>query len=99
MIAVITNLLTIIPYFGQDLVQYVYGSFNIGGPTLTRFYSLHYLLPFIIAALTIAHLIALHDKGGSNPLGITIKNIKSIAYINFHPYYSLKDLLGLEISS
>lgn len=94
-IAVITNLLTVIPYVGNDLVQYIYGSFNIGGPTLTRFYSLHYLLPFIIAALSIAHLITLHEVGGSNPLGIT--SVKNLFYVNFHPYYSLKDLLGFFI--
>lgn len=92
LIAVITNLLTVIPYVGNDLVQYIYGSFNIGGPTLTRFYSLHYLLPFIIAALSIAHLITLHEVGGSNPLGIT--SVKNLFYVNFHPYYSLKDLFG-----
>ncbi len=94
-IAVITNLLTVIPYVGNDLVQYIYGSFNIGGPTLTRFYSLHYLLPFIIAALSIAHLITLHEVGGSNPLGVT--SIKNLFFINFHPYYSLKDFLGFFI--
>jgi len=93
-IAVITNLLTVIPYFGHDIVQYIYGSFNIGQSTLTRFFSLHYLFPFIIAALSIAHLITIHEVEGSNPLGITIKNIKSITNINFHPYYSYKDLFG-----
>lgn len=93
-IAVITNLLTVIPYFGQDLVQYIYGSFNISGPTLSRFFALHYLLPFVIAALSIAHLITLHDKGGSNPLGVSLKNLKNLTHINFHPYYSFKDLFG-----
>ena len=92
-IAVITNLLTVIPYVGHDLVQYIYGSFNIGNATLTRFFALHYILPIIIAAISLAHLITLHNKGGSNPLGINTS--RSISFINFHPYYSIKDLLGI----
>lgn len=91
-IAVITNLLTVIPYVGHDLVQYIFGGFNIGGATLTRFYSLHYLLPFIIAALSLAHLITLHQVGGSNPLGLN--SVSSVSLVNFHPYYSFKDLFG-----
>lgn len=94
-IAVITNLLTVIPYIGQDLVQYIYGSFNIGNATLTRFFALHYILPIIIAAVSLAHLITLHNKRGSNPLGINTS--RSISFINFHPYYSIKDLLGIFI--
>lgn len=86
---VITNLLSAIPYIGKDIVEYIWGGFNVGGPTLNRFYSLHYLLPFIIAAISIVHLIAIHDSGGSNPLGISSK-----ALINFHPYYTFKDILG-----
>ena len=89
MIAVITNLISVIPYVGKDLIEFIYGGFNIGGPTLSRFYSLHYLLPFIIAGISIVHLIAIHDSGGSNPLGISSK-----ALINFHPYYTFKDILG-----
>jgi ubiquinol-cytochrome c reductase cytochrome b subunit len=87
---VITNLLSTVPFIGKELVEYIWGGFNVGGPTLNRFYSIHYLLPFIITAFTIAHLIALHDVGGSNPLGFR-SNIK---LINFHPYFSLKDYLG-----
>lgn len=93
LIAVITNLLTVIPYVGHDLVQYIYGSFNIGNATLTRFFALHYILPIIIAALALAHLITLHNKGGSNPLGIN--TARSLTFINFHPYYSIKDLFGI----
>lgn len=93
LIAVITNLLTVIPYVGHDLVQYIYGSFNIGNATLTRFFALHYILPIVIAALALAHLITLHNKGGSNPLGIN--TARSLSFINFHPYYSIKDLLGI----
>lgn len=92
-IAVITNLLTVIPYFGHDLVQYIYGSFNIGNSTLSRFFALHYLLPIIIAALALGHLITLHNIGGTNPLGIN--TARSISFINFHPYYSIKDLFGI----
>lgn len=95
-IAVITNLLTVIPYVGHDLVQYIFGGFNIGGATLTRFYSLHYLLPFIIAALSLAHLITLHQVGGSNPLGLN--SVSSISLVNFHPYYSFKDLFGFVLA-
>lgn len=92
-IAVITNLLTVIPYVGKNIVEYIYGSYNIGNITLTRFYALHYILPIIIAAVSIAHLITLHNVGGSNPLGIN--TARSLSFINFHPYYSLKDLLGI----
>jgi len=95
-IAVITNLLTVIPYVGHDLVLFIFGGFNIGGATLTRFYSLHYLLPFIIAALSIAHLITLHQVGGSNPLGLN--SVSSVSLVNFHPYYSFKDLFGFVLA-
>ena len=95
-IAVITNLLTVIPYVGHDLVQFIFGGFNIGGATLTRFYSLHYLLPFIIAALSLAHLITLHQVGGSNPLGLN--SVSSLSFVNFHPYFSFKDLFGFFIA-
>ena len=90
-IAVITNLLTILPY-GHDIVNYIYGGFTINDSTIGRFYTLHYLLPFIIAVLVIGHLITLHNKGGSNPLGIN--GIRNIGGIRFHPYYSYKDILG-----
>lgn len=95
-IAVITNLLTVIPYVGHDMVNFIFGGFNIGGPTLTRFYSLHYLFPFIIAALSLAHLITLHKVGGSNPIGID--SVSSISLVNFHPYYSFKDLFGFVVA-
>lgn len=95
-IAVITNLLTVIPYVGHDLVQFIYGGFNIGGATLTRFYALHYLFPFIIAALSLAHLITLHQVGGSNPMGID--SVSSVSLVNFHPYYSFKDLFGFVLA-
>jgi ubiquinol-cytochrome c reductase cytochrome b subunit len=92
-IAVITNLLSVIPYIGKDVVTYIYGGYNIGTSTIGRFYTLHYLIPIIIAILSIIHLVLLHNKGGSNPLGIS--SIKNMGVINFHPYYTYKDLLGI----
>lgn len=86
---VITNLLSAIPFVGKELVEFIWGGFNVGGPTLNRFYSFHYLLPFIIVGLSMAHLIAIHDTGGSNPLGISSKGL-----INFNPYYTFKDIFG-----
>jgi ubiquinol-cytochrome c reductase cytochrome b subunit len=91
-IAVITNLLSVIPYIGKDIVTYIYGGYNIGTSTIGRFYTLHYLLPIIIALFSIIHLVLLHNKGGSNPLGIS--SIKNIGGINFHPYYTYKDIYG-----
>src|SRR6478672_2237476 len=68
---VITNLMSAIPFLGQDIVQFLWGGFSVGNPTLNRFFALHYLLPFILAALIVMHLMALHQHGSSNPLGIT----------------------------
>jgi ubiquinol-cytochrome c reductase cytochrome b subunit len=87
---VITNLLSAIPYIGNDIVQWVWGGFSIANPTLNRFFSLHYLLPFILAGLAVIHLIALHVDGSNNPLGINSNADK----IPFHPYYTIKDLFG-----
>jgi len=88
---VITNLMSAIPWIGNDFVEFLWGGFSVGNPTLNRFFSLHYLLPFILAALVIMHLIALHQHGSNNPLGIT----SNVDRIRFHPYYSFKDLVGL----
>lgn len=90
-IVVITNILTIIPYFGEDIVQFIFGGYNIGNSTLGRFYVLHYLLPFILVLLTILHLRALHNKSSSNAL-ISSSEVSTIT--NFHSYYTLKDILG-----
>lgn len=87
----ITNLLSTIPFIGQNVVEFIYGGFVISSPTLNRFYSLHYLLPFVIVGLTIAHLIVLHDQGGTNPLSNTINTV------NFNNYYTMQDLLGIII--
>nr|YP_009104629.1 cytochrome b [Macaca fuscata]AIT70818.1 cytochrome b [Macaca fuscata] len=88
---VITNLLSAIPYFGTNLVQWVWGGYAIDSPTLTRFFTLHFILPFIIIALTTVHLLFLHETGSNNPCGISSDSDK----IAFHPYYTTKDILGL----
>ena len=67
---VITNFLTVIPYFGKDIVYWVWGGYSINNSTLNRFFSLHYLLPFVIAVLSLYHIFQLHKAGSSNPLGI-----------------------------
>ena len=85
---VITNLLSAVPYLGGFIVEWVWGGFSVNNATLTRFFSLHYLFPFIIAALVIGHLYFLHEQKSSNPLGIQIARDK----IPFHPYFSSKDL-------
>nr|QBM08625.1 cytochrome b [Magicicada cassinii]QBM08638.1 cytochrome b [Magicicada cassinii]QBM08651.1 cytochrome b [Magicicada cassinii]QBM08664.1 cytochrome b [Magicicada cassinii]QBM08677.1 cytochrome b [Magicicada cassinii] len=87
---VITNLLSAIPYLGAVLVNWIWGGFAVDNATLTRFYSFHFILPFIVLALTIVHLIFLHVMGSNNPLGINSSNDK----IPFHPYFSIKDMLG-----
>nr|AFB19947.1 cytochrome b [Ianthocincla ocellata] len=87
---VITNLFSAIPYIGQTLVEWLWGGFSVDNPTLTRFFALHFLLPFVIAGLTLVHLTFLHETGSNNPLGIPSDCDK----IPFHPYYSIKDILG-----
>nr|YP_214965.1 cytochrome b [Colobus guereza]Q5BU73.1 RecName: Full=Cytochrome b; AltName: Full=Complex III subunit 3; AltName: Full=Complex III subunit III; AltName: Full=Cytochrome b-c1 complex subunit 3; AltName: Full=Ubiquinol-cytochrome-c reductase complex cytochrome b subunit [Colobus guereza]AAX19345.1 cytochrome b [Colobus guereza] len=90
---VITNLLSAIPYIGTDLVQWVWGGYSIDKPTLTRFFTIHFTLPFIIVALTTLHLLFLHETGSNNPCGIISNSDK----IPFHPYYTTKDILGLTL--
>ena len=87
---VITNFITAIPYVGQTIVEWIWGGYSVGNPTLNRFFSLHYLLPFILCALVFIHLTFLHEYGSSTPLGIEGK----YNLIPFHPYYTVKDLLG-----
>lgn len=91
--SVITNLLSTIPYIGSILVQWLWGGFAVDTPTLTRFFSFHFILPFIIIALVIIHILFLHQTGSNNPLGIKRNSLKS----TFHPYFTLKDLLGIVI--
>jgi len=90
---VITNLFSAVPLVGTEIVQWLWGGFSIDNPTLQRFYSLHYLLPFVIVGLVILHIWALHQFGSSNPLGIDTKGEKDT--IPFHPYYTVKDLFGI----
>ena len=92
---VITNLFSAIPLVGQDIVTWLWGGFAVDNPTLNRFYSLHYLLPFIIVAVVGLHLIALHQHGSGNPLGIDSKGPQDS--IPFHPYYTVKDMFGLSV--
>nr|AAK97247.1 cytochrome b [Passerina amoena]AAK97248.1 cytochrome b [Passerina amoena]ACI31737.1 cytochrome b [Passerina amoena] len=87
---VITNLFSAIPYIGQTLVEWAWGGFSVDNPTLTRFFALHFLLPFVIVGLTLVHLTFLHETGSNNPLGIPSDCDK----IPFHPYYTIKDALG-----
>nr|ACR81267.1 cytochrome b [Lalage nigra]ACR81283.1 cytochrome b [Lalage nigra]ACR81456.1 cytochrome b [Lalage nigra]ACR81459.1 cytochrome b [Lalage nigra] len=90
---VITNLLSAIPYIGPTLVEWAWGGFSVDNPTLTRFFALHFLLPFVIVGLTLVHLTFLHETGSNNPLGISSDCDK----IPFHPYYSIKDILGFAL--
>nr|AAQ84013.1 cytochrome b [Tupaia salatana] len=90
---VITNLLSAIPYIGTDLVEWIWGGFSVDKATLTRFFAFHFILPFIITALVIVHLLLLHETGSSNPLGIDSDADK----IPFHPYYTIKDILGVVV--
>nr|YP_010491837.1 cytochrome b [Dinothenarus chrysocomus]UWM92623.1 cytochrome b [Dinothenarus chrysocomus] len=87
---VITNLVSAIPYLGMDIVQWLWGGFAVDNATLTRFFALHFLLPFVVAAMVIIHLLFLHQSGSNNPLGVN----SNIDKIPFHPYFSFKDLFG-----
>nr|QMS48777.1 cytochrome b [Osmylus lucalatus] len=87
---VITNLLSAIPYLGTTLVQWIWGGFAVDNATLTRFFMIHFLLPFIVAAMTMIHLLFLHQTGSNNPLGLN----SNIDKIPFHPYFSYKDIVG-----
>lgn len=90
---VITNLLSAIPYVGNLLVQWIWGGFAVDNATLTRFFTFHFVLPFIVAAFSIVHLLFLHQTGSNNPLGINSNQDK----ISFHPYFSFKDLFGFVV--
>lgn len=91
---VITNLFSAFP-FGESIVQWLWGGFSVDNPTLNRFFVLHYLLPFVIVGLVVLHLVALHQHGSNNPLGIERKSPRDS--IPFHPYYTVKDLFGLAV--
>nr|WKE36371.1 cytochrome b [Scutiger sp. f SZ-2023] len=90
---VITNLLSAIPYIGNVLVQWIWGGFSVDNATLTRFFTFHFLLPFMIIGVSMIHLLFLHETGSSNPTGLNSNSDK----VPFHPYFSYKDLLGAAI--
>nr|ACF71395.1 cytochrome b [Neosalanx jordani] len=87
---VITNLLSAVPYMGLDLVLWLWGGVSVDNATLTRFFAFHFILPFIIAAATVIHLLFLHETGSNNPLGLN----SDVDKIPFHSYFIIKDLLG-----
>ena len=90
---VITNLLSAIPYLGTDLVQWIWGGFAVDNATLTRFFTFHFILPFIVLAIVIIHLLFLHQTGSNNPIGLN----SNIDKIPFHPYFTFKDIVGFVI--
>jgi quinol-cytochrome oxidoreductase complex cytochrome b subunit len=92
---VITNLFSAVPFFGEGIVTWLWGGFTVDNPTLNRFFALHYLLPFVIVAVVVLHIWALHQFGSNNPLGIDPKGPQD--KIPFHPYYTAKDAFGLGV--
>ena len=89
---VITNLMSAIPWVGQDIVEFIWGGFSVNNATLNRFFALHFVLPFVLAALVLMHLIALHDSAGSgNPLGVS----GNYDRLSFSPYFVFKDLITI----
>ncbi len=90
---VITNLFSAIPEIGDSIVQLLWGGFSVDNPTLNRFFSLHYFMPFVIAAVAFLHLILLHQPGSNNPLGVA----SSYSRVPFYPYFYVKDLFGFFI--
>lgn len=87
---VITSLASAIPLVGNSIVAWLWGGFAVDNPTLNRFYSFHYLMPFLLAALSLAHLAALHQYGSTNPLGINAQT----DLVDFYPYFYVKDLVA-----
>lgn len=92
---VITNLFSAFPVVGEHIVTLLWGGFSVDNPTLNRFFALHYLLPFLIIGVVALHLMALHQRGSNNPLGIDMKGPQDS--IPFHPYYTIKDFLGFGV--
>ena len=88
---VITNLMSAIPWIGQDIVEFIWGGFSVNNATLNRFFSLHFVLPFVLAGLAAVHLLTLHVSGSSNPVGVT----GNLDRIPFAPYYIFKDLITI----
>jgi len=92
---VITNLFSAIPIVGETIVTWLWGGFSVDNPTLNRFFSLHYLLPFMIAGVVVLHIWALHIPGSNNPTGVSVKSSQDT--LPFHPYFTVKDALGLVV--
>jgi quinol-cytochrome oxidoreductase complex cytochrome b subunit len=92
---VITNLFSAIPLVGESIVTLLWGGFSVDNPTLNRFFSLHYLLPFVIVGVVVLHIVALHRFGSNNPLGIDVRGDQDT--VSFHPYYTVKDMFGLSV--
>ena len=92
---VITNLFSAIPGVGESIVHWLWGGFSVDNPTLNRFFTLHFVLPFVIVGVVVMHIWALHQHGSNNPLGINVKTPQDT--IPFHPYYTVKDLFGFGI--
>lgn len=92
---VITNLFSAFPVVGESIVTFLWGGYSVDNPTLNRFFSLHYLLPFVIFALVVIHVVALHVCGSNNPTGVEPKTEKDT--IPFHPYYTVKDFFGFGV--
>nr|YP_008082894.1 cytochrome b [Paralithodes brevipes]BAN29000.1 cytochrome b [Paralithodes brevipes] len=90
---VITNLFSAIPYVGTYLVNWIWGGFAVENATLTRFYSLHFLFPFVVMALSVVHIVFLHQTGANNPLGIS----SQVDKVPFHPYFTYKDIVGFVV--
>nr|CCO25673.1 cytochrome b [Botryllus schlosseri] len=90
---VITNFLSVIPVYGVDIVNWIWGGYSVGGPTLTRFYTFHFLFPFVIAVLSLVHLVFLHRSGSSNPVQVSSSSVK----MYFWPYSGIKDILGFMV--
>lgn len=91
--SVITNLFSAIPGVGEQIVTLLWGGFSVDNPTLNRFFSLHYLLPFVITGVVVLHVWALHIPGSNNPVGVDVKTKADV--IPFHPYYTIKDVFGI----
>ena len=92
---VITNLFSAIPLVGESIVTWLWGGFSVDNSTLNRFFSLHFVLPFVIVGVVILHLVALHRFGSNNPIGIDVKGTQDT--LPFNPYYTIKDLFGLGV--
>ncbi|MDQ2861298.1 MAG: cytochrome b N-terminal domain-containing protein, partial [Pseudomonadota bacterium] len=92
---VITNLLGAFPIVGKTITTLLWGGYSVDDPTLNRFFSLHYLLPFVIAAVVALHIWALHVPGNNNPTGVNVKSKTDT--LAFHPYYTIKDGFGISL--